>query len=211
MLVLHWFSKNEPAQAMKVLDDSINRNSRIIYLQIIRLFYQCQLNNDSIEQIKQLIHDIPDGKVHISINTPVIQTLQQFLKGKCLSLNSEQFSQIVQLLIAHPGTQDYRIMADLHYVLSILKSTEGDLNGAMLNMDKSVKYYPKIKLLLLQARWLISAGLFDDAIIYTEKARGQMYTLNQMHYKEHIESVEKKIKRQKENKVSHNPINHEIN
>jgi len=197
-LAWHWISQKEPAQAMKVLNDSIQAKPRNIYLQLVHLFYQCQLNNDSPEIISQLIQSIPKGKLHIAINTPVIQTLEQFLKGKCHSLNGQNFSQILQLLINHPGSQDIRIKTDLYYALSLVKSTERDLNGAMTYMDKSIEYFPRIKLLLLQARWLSSAGLFDDADRYIKKARKYMYSLNKMEYKKIIDKVESLINTQKE-------------
>ena len=65
----------------------------------------------------------------------------------------------------------FRSRNNLYTLQARLFATEGLLDPAMEAMDKANAIEPITDFILLQAKWLASAGLYADALRYVAKAR----------------------------------------
>ena len=90
-------------------------------------------------------------------------------KNQCQRLNYQDLQQCMDALLANP--RYYLARKNLYALQARLYATEGLLNPAMETMDKAFAIEPTADFALLQMKWLASAGLFDDALRYVQKAR----------------------------------------
>ena len=98
-----------------------------------------------------------------------IVQLREKNQNQCQRIKYTDLQQCFDSLLANPR---YGLARNNLYTLQArLFATEGLLDPAMEAMDKANAIEPTIGFTLLQAKWLVSAGLYADALRYVAKAR----------------------------------------
>jgi hypothetical protein len=90
-------------------------------------------------------------------------------KTQCQRLKHGDLQQMVSGLLQNSR---FRFQEKNLYLLQArLYASEGQLDPAIKAMDRAYALAPTVDDALTQARWLASAGLYDDALSYVQKAR----------------------------------------
>jgi len=115
-------------------------------------------------------------------------------KNQCRRLNYQDLQQCLDSLLANP--RYYLARKNLYALQARLYATEGLLNPAMETMDKAYAIEPTVDFALLQMKWLASAGLFDDALRYVQKAReaNERNLLTRWLYRDGIDDWERAVR-----------------
>ena len=92
-------------------------------------------------------------------------------KRKCSRFRYEDLVMILNTLIDNPNYSN--LLSGLHLITGRLHAAARMLNPAMSSLDKAYAYSGRIDILLFQAELLVSAGLYQDALRYLEKARNE--------------------------------------
>ncbi len=89
-------------------------------------------------------------------------------KNQCQRLKFEELQQMLSSLLQN---QRFKYQEKNLYVIQArLYASEGQLDPAIKAMDQAYAIAPTVGDALMQVRWLASAGLYDDALHYVQKA-----------------------------------------
>jgi len=116
-------------------------------------------------------------------------------KNQCQRLNYQELQQCMDALLANP--RYYLARKNLYALQARLYATAGLLNPAMETMDKAYAIEPTADFALLQMKWLASAGLYDDALRYVQKAReaNERNPLTRWLYRSGIDEWEQQVRK----------------
>ena len=116
-------------------------------------------------------------------------------KNECKRLNYQELQQCIDSLLANPHY--FLARQNLYALQARLYATEGVLNPAMEAMDKAYSIEPTVDFALLQMKWLASAGLYDDALRYVQKAReaSNRNPLTRWLYQSRIDNWERAVRK----------------
>ena len=116
---------------------------------------------------------VVEGLKTSEYSTVPVGTLEEIVqmreKNQCQRIMYTDLQQCFDSLLANPRFGLAR--NNLYTLQARLFATEGLLDPAMEAMDKANAIEPIIDFTLLQAKWLVSAGLYADALRYVAKAR----------------------------------------
>ncbi len=85
--------------------------------------------------------------------------------GRCAALDPDTWKALVHTLLSNPAYAGYDISAGfLHYQLSELAVAQGDLGTAITELKAAYRRDPDAEIPRLEAKYLASAGLYDEAI-----------------------------------------------
>ncbi|MBF0109874.1 MAG: tetratricopeptide repeat protein [Magnetococcales bacterium] len=98
-------------------------------------------------------------------------TLAAFEQKKCPSIDPELYLKILLGFLENPSFGGPITKSSLHLMTGRAYAVLGNLNGAMTHFDHSQEHDLRLDACLQQVRWLLSAGLIDDARAYLAKAR----------------------------------------
>ena len=100
-----------------------------------------------------------------------IETLRLLANARqCAPLNAQSWQLLVHALLANPNYFDGVATGFLHYQLHEAAVTEGDLGEAIRQLDAAYAKDPNAEIVRLQAKYLASAGLYDQAIATLQHA-----------------------------------------
>lgn len=136
---------------------------------------------------------------------PVIalnQIVKQLAHRQCGRLTSMQIRELIETLLTNPRFNALQLtQANLYLLLGRLHALERHLNPAMAALDHiHALGTPRPDIALMQANWLVSAQLYDDALRYVQLARksnARLAYLRRSQYQSAIESMEHSIQQMK--------------
>jgi protein O-mannosyl-transferase len=100
-----------------------------------------------------------------------IETLRQLADAKqCPVLNAKNWPLLVNALLDNPHYSDGLSSGFLHYQLHEAAVTQGNLNEAIHQLDLTYTSDPDAEIPRLQAKYLATAGLYDQAITTLQRA-----------------------------------------
>lgn len=144
--------------------------------------------------IDQLRHSKNYNSAILALNR--IVTLHE--DGRCEHIERRQIFRLVHAMIENPNFHNH--LGILYAFEGRLHAAAGWLDGAMHSLDKSFVYstpFDRVDITLLQVKFLASAGLYDDAMDYINKARIEMRkgAFSHFLYEDAVEHLAREIER----------------
>lgn len=167
----YWLKYNDFDLAQKNIAQAIkyNPNQFMLRLQLIQI--QCANNSVDAQALSELIKrasidSFSDGVFE------TISVLIGFVKSKrCDGLNYEPLLTVLDKLLKNPRYPGY-LKRDMGILKSGIYSNIGDLSATIEALDEAAIYDPQsADIPLMQAGYLASAGLYADALTYTQQAK----------------------------------------
>ena len=143
-------------------------NEAALNLQLIQL--DCNTNTLTTEQVNHAISILPTAKYSNATISTVINLYQQYNKRTCQELTADSLLNIVNALIKNKSFGSSANLHALYYWKGQIYADKRMLSNAMEALDTSHRHQGIIDIPLLQAIWLTSAGLYDDALAYIQLA-----------------------------------------
>ncbi len=146
-----------------------NPQDGALLLELLQLDCEAQtLTSDFMAELERQL-----TKVHFS--NAVVPTLEHLFvdskKDKCPLFQGREYQHLINTLLQNPNFQTAYVQHALYYWLGRNYARQRLLSPAIEALDKAFQYKPVVKIPLQQAVWLSSAGLYDDALTYIDKAK----------------------------------------
>jgi tetratricopeptide (TPR) repeat protein len=151
------------ASALARHPDNAGLAENLVYLKCMR----GDLADTDMQALTTLLRTAPfdrDGFSNIETLRLLANTHQ------CAPLNAQSWQLLVHALLANPNYFDGVASGFLHYQLHEAAVTEGDLGEAIRQLDAAYAKDPNAEIVRLQAKYLASAGLYDQAIATLQHA-----------------------------------------
>lgn len=151
--------------AQTVIDDAMRldpRNAGLAENHIYLLCLRSKLNTQDVSWLEAKLRTTPfDSRGFLNTETLRLMASQ----GHCPALNSQSWLGLVDTLLANPAYANYNIATGfLHYQKHFLAVERGDLAMAINELDAAYKDDPDANIPRMQAKYLVSAGLYEQAI-----------------------------------------------
>lgn len=122
-----------------------------------------------------ILTQIKDVVATTRYDTAFIHTLDKLAMAAssskpCTNLNIDTLIEIAKSLTKNPYYQTSSTLSALYYSIGNMFAKKGTLNEAIMALDKAFYYDNNPNIPMLQAAWLLSAGLHQEAIRYAEIA-----------------------------------------
>ena len=159
------YKHGQTGPALQVIDKTLLRHPRDASLAENRAYLQCmhgKLTEADMGQLDALLrtalfdHGGMEG----------METLRELAaNGRCPSLNPQSWLRLADTLLANPAYGDNCIAAGfLHYQKHYWAVAQGNLDMAIRELDATYQDDPDANIPRLKAKYLASAGLYDQAI-----------------------------------------------
>ena len=165
------FRLNKPERAQKYLEKALERHPKESALILQLIYTDCYFHNLDIADLKKRMKRLEKSQYSNAAITTIIMLSERATLKKCPALTPETTITLLDTLINNPEFQRASSLHALHYWKGMLYGKLLQLNNAMNELDKAFEYARVIDIPLQQSIWLISAGLFNDAAIYLNKAQ----------------------------------------
>ena len=139
-----------------------------VLAQVVQL--SCLNQRPDPDILDQLVQEAQRAPYDNSLMATLPRLIQMGKPGKCLEHDYLKLIDVVTRLRENPAYRPRPVQADLYYMEGRLWELHRDLNAAMLALDKAFRYRKDPNIPLLQAVWLMTADLPEDALRYVEKA-----------------------------------------
>jgi tetratricopeptide (TPR) repeat protein len=161
------------------------------------------------QHIEETIAWLPKGRFD-NASTDTLRTLVEWhTTGRCPQLTVNDLHRLLDAILANARFQTSGIsLSNLYYLQGQLYAAQGHLSPAVEALDKAFVHRPNVDVVLRQALWLASAGLYNDALQYIEKARQvdqRAHTLLRNTREEDIDALQQLISRAKNPASSDRP------
>jgi len=158
------------SEAIKLLENNYKTHSDTVSLPLYILAISCHSSMTPNFDIR----DITKAASHAVYRGILTQVLDQLIKtiqdSNCTYVKIDD---IISILIALEKSEriSNHTKANLMFMLSELYVKKGELNSAIEALDRAFQKQPIPTFALRQAELLSSAGLYQDALVYIEKAK----------------------------------------
>ncbi len=159
---------NDKAREHIVIALQYHPHDSSLLLQLIQL--DCHNGSLNEKLLLDILPELTTAKYqHGAITTMMM--LGKMAKSKtCQTLTPAKTREILTALIKNPAFQSKTSLHALYYWIGQLYAADRMLFPAIENLDIAHNYMGVIDIPLQQAVWLSSAGLYDDALRYVDKA-----------------------------------------
>ena len=136
------------------------------------LFYRCFYKPDNVAGYSDSILDIIASGAFDHTTLPVLERLEKLVANeKCGNLSDENILKIADSLIANPRFSSVRrISTSIYQIKAKVFQRRGDFTNTLENLDHAYLTAPRYDIALQQAMLAITAGRFDLASSFIEKA-----------------------------------------
>ncbi len=136
------------------------------------LLYDC-FHRGQIDprRIDELVASFTGGGFHISILDQLATVKRYAVAGHCPELDNPAARRILTALLASPHGHSDVVRQVANYHLGQLYAEARQLEQAIETLDLAFQAKPVVDIPLQQAVYLLSAGLYEDALRYVERAR----------------------------------------
>ncbi|MEO5376598.1 MAG: tetratricopeptide repeat protein [Magnetococcus sp. DMHC-6] len=166
--------KGSREQAYIRLHQALSHHPDDIGLRLELIQLDCLFNRLQPADLERLYVWLPKGHYDSGVSSDTIHKLSILQeKGLCPLITEEDILRMLKGVIANPAfSNDSKLMGNLYYFLGHLYVKQRDLNSAIESLELATFYMPNdIDIPLLQAVWLSSAGLPEQALMFVTKAR----------------------------------------
>lgn len=158
--------------ALRHLDTALHYNPNQGGVYLAQTQVACQVGKLKREHMQELIERT--GQLEFD-NSTVVTLLKwgrvyDTLQAQCGLITPENIIQLAEGLLRNPRYQHSVPRHALNYLLGMMYAELGYLGQAMGYMDLATRIKPVIDIYFIQVNWLLSAGLFEDALDYLERA-----------------------------------------
>ena len=145
----------------KLPDNSMFYTSILMY----KLADSCSRNKANKEMLESTLVELENNIIHPATSTNTMNFLSNWQEGKCNQLNANDIEQFLIKLSSLENMKHNNIfLHDIYYFLSSLYQKKNDLNKTIVSLDKAYLHYPNSEILKLRVAYLLSAGLYDEAL-----------------------------------------------
>jgi tetratricopeptide (TPR) repeat protein len=155
--------------AAKVYRDITRRFPKNIIAYVEWLALTCHNETITPPTNQEIILKLSNAKLEVGVIASLYSIVSLKEESECNAIPYGQLVQILETIADNPEFKAKKYY--LYFLLGKLHAAERFLNPAMLNLDKAFSLNRTPQIPLLQTEWLVSAGLYEDAKIYLEKAR----------------------------------------
>ncbi|MBF0156584.1 MAG: hypothetical protein HQL57_05315 [Magnetococcales bacterium] len=170
-----WSRKGHLAEALAHLTAVGDRHREAMGLRLERLQLLCLMGRLERAEVLEVTRLMPASVYDRGATTGTLRVLRGLVdEARCpAALGMQEYAALVEAALANPGFQrDGLQLGDLYGLQASLALARKDLNGAMAALDQAALYLPgSVDIPLMQAAWLATAGLFDEALGYIGRAR----------------------------------------
>jgi hypothetical protein len=170
MLAGELYARGQLTAATHVIDHALDKHPGDAGLAENKLYLQCMsgvLKAGDIAQLGATLRVAPWDRGGFE-NMETLRLLAQ--QRRCPPLDSQQWKHLADAMLANPAYRRGIAAGMIHYQISLLGVHEGDLGMAVGELDKTYALDPDAEIPRLQAKYLASAGLYDQAIGKLEHA-----------------------------------------
>ncbi len=156
---LHFYSKNDSALKMA------NQTTLSTYATMRNLSFNCRKQTIKPSDLKTALNAFQQKNIHTSTTSALKKFFVTWRAKKCEAIKPEHIEHFLQSMLKislDKGNGFYT--QHLYFWLSRYYMSQGNLNNAMINMEKAYSTIPDASLLLIQAGYLSSAGLYQQAL-----------------------------------------------
>lgn len=170
MLASQLYGRRQSAAATRVIDRALDRHPGDAGLAENKLFLQCMTDSLASEDLKQLSDRFrtADWNRAAFENMETLRLVAQ--QHRCPPFGPEQWKNLADTLLANPAYGRGIAAGMIHYQISQFAVNTGDLGLAIEELNKAYAADPDADIPRLQAKYLVSAGLYDQAIAVLDHA-----------------------------------------
>ena len=144
-----------------------NKNDSMFYSGTVmyELAYACSNNKADKRMLEHTIETLKHNMIHAAVSTKTMDFLAYWKAGRCPIIKSKDIESFLLDLASLEGMKHNGIfLHDIYFQLSFLSMNKKDFNQTMFYVDKAYSYYPNIETLKLRFGYLLSAGLYEEAL-----------------------------------------------
>lgn len=163
MLADRLYQHGQYASTLSVLEKIYKKYPDNANLAESRIYLKClqgTLTTSDVQALGTLLRSAPYDQGGMTDMETLRQTTTN---GRCAALNATQWRALAQALLANPH---YAGIASgfVHYQWHLLAVSEGNLDAAIHELDAAYATDPDAEIPRLQAKYLLSAKLYDQAV-----------------------------------------------
>ncbi|HEC20368.1 MAG TPA: hypothetical protein ENI97_13640 [Gammaproteobacteria bacterium] len=170
--------RSDYVSARTILQQSAKEWPRNPQPPLLTLLLDCVNNRTGPDSLEKTLSAIPKNYAHSNIVLDILEKLHApVTAGYCPPLTLDDLERIVQHLLMNPNTKradasrKWRTLTyNLYFLQARIASEQRNLNKAMQYADKANEILPNPNLMILQAAWLSSAGLYEEALQIARRA-----------------------------------------
>ena len=162
--------KGAHAKAVEILSHTHSRHKQDIALVLAIFTISCQNNFSQPFSFDQIISSVKQSSYSGHFTSILHNFIKTTLKHSCYGYTSDDLHKVLHALEETDGLQS-TVLIDLLLVHSDIYVADGNLNMAMETLNKAFSKKPLSLIAARQAQLLASAGLYDDALVFLEKAK----------------------------------------
>ena len=144
-------------------------NEAGLLLQVLQL--DCNNQTLTKSQVTSAIDKLSTAAYSHAILQTMMNVAKLSIDKKCIALTNKSTRKIILTFIKNPHYNKNAYLHAFYYWLGVLYAEDRLLDPAIKSLDIAHAHLPVIDIPLQQAAWLLSAGLYDDAQRYVDKAR----------------------------------------
>lgn len=165
MLANQLYQHGNVAAATRVVEKAQKIHPRDTGLAEVKLYMDCLSGTASTAQIDALERLFAHAPYSASGWNNMEQLRLMAQSGRCPALDPATWTTLANALLANPAYAGNGISAGfLHYQLSELAVAQGNLEQAITQLKAAYRNDPDANIPRLEAKYLASAGLYDEAI-----------------------------------------------
>jgi hypothetical protein len=160
------YERREPSEALKVIQNSRKLHPNSSEVALAEAFLLCINNQFTQDSYEDLAKILSMAKMERGGFEYISNLLDLTLTKKCQNtLTPASWLNLTELLIKNPSYHQYSVaMGYIHYQRHRLAVTQGRLDIAIRELDMANEADPTAEIPRLEASYLASAGLYDQAI-----------------------------------------------
>ncbi len=126
---------------------------------------KCESGEASEETLKNTLNIMQGNIIHVSTASSMTSLMNSWFNDRCTKISLEQLKHFLTVLAKASNTQKSNVFNhEVNYGLSRVYFRKKNLDKTIFYLKQAYKAYPSLNNLLLQAVYLNSAGLYDEAL-----------------------------------------------
>lgn len=129
------------------------------------LALKCASDEATEETLKMTLESFQGNIIHVSTASSLTRLMDYWFNDQCTKISLEQLKHFLTVLAKANNTQKSHVFNhEVNYGLSRLYTKENNLEKTIFHLRKAYKADPSLNNLLIQAVYLNSAGLYNEAL-----------------------------------------------
>lgn len=170
IVMANWFATRSPVRAVEVLrraDAADPADARFLLMWYV---LACDDPGVTPPAIEELVARLRVSTYSHTVMAGLEELAQQREDRRCRRLPYGDLVRVMEAVLANDRFGVPAARGPVHFHLGRIHAAEGHLNEAMESLDRAFALIPKPEISSHQVSWLVSAGLYDDALRYVDVA-----------------------------------------